>query len=80
MEIATPFTIERYTNSINGCMFGPMRLGYDNSIHRLLSYEDERILHLSFVGGSSLLGSGVDNAFYSGYYITEKLLNERGED
>ena len=80
IEIATPFTFARYTNSINGCMFGAMRLGYDNSIHRLLSYEDERILHLSFVGGSSLLGSGVDNAFYSGYYITEKLLNERGED
>lgn len=76
MEIATPFTIERYTNNINGCMFGPMRLGYDNSIHRLLSYEEEKIPHLSFVGASSIFGNGVDNAFYSGYYITEKLLEE----
>lgn len=80
MEIATPFTIERYTNSINGCMFGPMRLGYDNSIHRLISYQDEKIPHLSFVGASSIFGSGVDNAFYSGYYITEKLLEEERKD
>ncbi len=76
MEIASPFTIEKYTNNINGSMFGPMRLGYDNSIHRLLSYEDEKIPHLSFVGSSSLFGNGVDNVFYSGYYITEKLLEE----
>ena len=76
IEIASPITFERYTNNINGCMFGPMRLGYDNSIHRLLSYEEERIPHIHFVGGSSLFGSGVDNAFYSGYYITEKLLEE----
>ena len=80
IEIASPFTIERYTNSINGCMFGPMRLGYDNSIHRLISYEDELIPHLSFVGASSIFGSGVDNAFYSGYYITEKLLEKERMD
>ena len=80
MEIASPFTIERYTNSINGCLFGPMRLGYDNSIHRLISYEEERLPHLSFVGSSSLFGSGVDNAFYSGYYITEKLLDEERKE
>lgn len=81
MVIATPFTFERFTNNINGSFFGPMRLGYDNSIHRLISYEEERIPHLSFVGSSSLFGSGVDNAFYSGYYITEKLLeDERRND
>lgn len=80
MEVITPFTIERFTNNINGCMFGPMRLGYDNSIHRLLSYEEEKIPHLSFVGASSIFGSGVDNAFYSGYYITEKLLEEERKD
>lgn len=80
MEVATPFTFAKFTNNINGCMFGPMRLGYDNSIDRILSYEEEKIPHLSFVGGSSIFGSGVDNAFYSGYYITEKLLEqERGE-
>lgn len=81
MVVATPFTFERFTNNINGSFFGPMRLGYDNSIHRLISYEKERIPHLSFVGSSSLFGSGVDNAFYSGYYITEKLLeDERRND
>lgn len=81
MVVATPFTFERFTNNINGSFFGPMRLGYDNSIHRLISYEEERIPHLSFVGSSSLFGSGVDNAFYSGYYITEKLLeDERRND
>ena len=81
MVVATPFTFERFTNNINGSFFGPMRLGYDNSIHRLISYEEERIPHLNFVGSSSLFGSGVDNAFYSGYYITEKLLeDERRND
>lgn len=81
MVVATPFTFERFTNNINGSFFGPMRLGYDNSIHRLISYEEERIPHLSFVGSSSLFGSGVDNAFYSGYYITERLLeDERRND
>ena len=81
MVVATPFTFERFTNNINGSFFGPMRLGYDNSIHRFISYEEERIPHLSFVGSSSLFGSGVDNAFYSGYYITEKLLeDERRND
>lgn len=80
IEIATPFTFERFTNNINGCIFGAMRLGYDNSIHRLLSYEEEKDPNLSFVGGSSLFGSGVDNAFYSGYYITEKLLEEERKE
>ena len=76
IEIATPFTFARYTNNINGSLFGPMRLGYDNSIHRLLTFEEEKVPQLSFVGGSSIFGSGVDNAFYSGYYVTEKLLEE----
>lgn len=80
IEISTPFTFSRYTNNINGCMFGPMRLGYDNSINRLLSFKEERVPHISFVGGNSLFGSGVDNAFYSGYYITEKLLEEERKD
>lgn len=80
IEIATPFTFARYTNNTNGCMFGPMRLGYDNSINRLLSFKKEQIPHISFVGGNSLFGSGVDNAFYSGYYITEKLLEDERKD
>lgn len=80
MEIVTPFTLERYTNNINGSMFGPMRLGYDNSIHRIISFEEEQIPHLNFVGASSIFGSGVDNAFYSGYYITEKLLEKERKD
>lgn len=76
IEIASPFTFARSVNTVNGCQFGPMRLGYDNSIHRILSYECESIPNLSFVGASSLFGSGVDNSFYSGYYITEKLLEK----
>ena len=36
---------------------------------------------ISFVGASSVLGSGADNAFLSGVYVTDKLLNkEEGED
>ena len=59
-------------------MLGYMRLGYDNSIHRLISFDDEVIPNISFVGSASLLGGGAHNAFYSGYYVTEKLL--KGED
>lgn len=81
VEVITPFTISRYTNNVNGAMMGYMRLGYDNSINRLLALEEERISGISFVGSSSIYGSGVDNAFYSGYYITNYLLREqRGEE
>ena len=76
MEVATPFTFATLTNAINGEFFGPMRLGYDNSIHRIISYQDEKIPHIHFVGASSIFGSGVDNAIYSGYYITENILEE----
>ncbi len=75
IEIATPFTIERYTNNINGSWFGYMRKGYDNSINRILAYPDEVMDKISFVGGSSLFASGVDNAFYSGIYVTQDKLN-----
>lgn len=74
IKIATPFTFARKTNAVNGSFFGAMRLGYDNSIHRLISYQDEQIPHIHFVGASSIFGSGVDNAFYSGYYVTERIL------
>lgn len=77
MEIITPITISRYTNNVNGNMYGYARLGYDNSLHRFLSYEDEKIPYISFVGGSSIFGNGVDNAIYSGYYITEDLIKEK---
>lgn len=76
MEVASPITFAKATNAINGSMFGPMRLGLDNSIHRIISYPDEVIPHIYFVGASSIFGSGVDNAIYSGYYITEELLEE----
>ncbi|MCM1053003.1 MAG: FAD-dependent oxidoreductase [Ruminococcus sp.] len=78
IEVATPYTISRFTNNENGNMLGYRRLGYDNSINRLLNYEEECLPNISFVGGSSIFGGGVDNAFYSGYYITNKLL-ERSE-
>ena len=53
-----------------------MRKGYDNAINRLISYNDEKEDNISFVGSCSLFGNGFDNAIYSGYYVTEKLLNE----
>lgn len=78
IEIATPYTISRFTNNENGSMLGYKRHGYDNSINRLLNYDEEILPNISFVGGSSVFGAGFDNAFYSGYYITNKLL-ERSE-
>jgi len=76
MEIKTPFDFAKYTNNVNGSMLGYMRLGYDNSIHRLLAFDDEFIPGISFVGSSSVFAGGADNSFLSGYFITEKLLEE----
>lgn len=76
MDVATPITISRFTNNVDGAMMGSMRLGFDNAIHRLISYEDEDVEGISFVGGDSIFGGGAHNALYSGYFITEKLLEE----
>lgn len=76
IEVITPITIERLTNNLHGSTKGYMRKGYDNAINRLISYNDEKEDNLSFVGSCSLFGNGFDNAIYSGYYVTEKLLNE----
>ncbi len=77
IAISTPFTVERLTSNVNGTMYGYMLKGYDNAIHRILSYEDEEIEGLSFVGASSIFGSGIDNAIISGFYITNKLLGRK---
>lgn len=74
VAVSSPFTFAKYTNSPNGTTKGYMRLGYDNSINRLLSFESEEIPGISFVGSYSIFGNGFDNAFYSGYYIANELL------
>ena len=79
IEVVTPFRLEKITNSVNGSMFGYSLKGYDNSINRLLAYKDEKIPNLEFVGAYSVFGPGIDNAFYSGYFVTEKLLNNKGD-
>ncbi|MDE5539242.1 MAG: FAD-dependent oxidoreductase [Bacilli bacterium] len=70
--VATSYDVMEYANS-NG---GYMRLGYDNSINRLLADDEEQIPGLSFVGAASIFGGGFDNAFYSGLYVTNKLLSK----
>lgn len=80
IAISTPFTVMKFTNSPNGATKGYMRLGYDNSINRLLSFKEEKIPGISFVGSYSLFGSGFDNAFYSGHYIASELLKEGREN
>ena len=76
MEIASPETFIRHTNTCNGSIFGYMPKGYDNNIHRLLCHNLEKQKHLTFVGAYSLFGYGLNNAFYSGYYLTNELLKE----
>ena len=76
IEIVTPLEIAKNTNSVNGSLYGYMLKGYDNSINRIISYDDELDAGFSFVGSSSLLGSGFDNSFYSGYLVSERLLKE----
>lgn len=80
IEIATPITFMNEVNLSNGCIKGYMLKGYDNVINRILGFENERIDGIDFVGGSSILGSGFNNAFLSGYYITNKLLEKEIEN
>lgn len=74
IEIVSPISLASYTNTPNGSIMGYMRKSYDNAIHRLISYQDEIIPNLHFVGGFSVFGGGVHNAIYSGYYVAKKIL------
>ena len=76
IAVSSPFTIMKYINSPNGTTKGYMRLGYDNSVNRLLAQNEEEIPGISFVGSYGVFGSGFDNAFYSGYYEAGKLLKK----
>ena len=76
IEVATPKTFRSYTNSPNGAMFGYSRSSYDNMIHRVISYDDEKTPNISFVGANSVFGGFINNAFLSGYYVTNKLLEK----
>lgn len=80
IEIATPVTISRFTNNVDGSMLGSMRLGYDNVIHRIISRKEEKEPGISFVGGDSFFGAGAHNALYSGFFLTEELLEEESYD
>lgn len=80
IEIATPVTISRFTNNVDGSMLGSMRLGLDNVVHRIISRKEEEIAGISFVGGDSIFGAGAHNALYSGYFLTEKLLEKENYD
>ena len=46
----------------------------------IISYEDEKIDNIHFVGGSSIFGAGVHNAIYSGYFIASKILESEVND
>jgi len=80
IEIVSPLNIAELTNTPNGSILGYMRKSYDNAIHRLISYEDELIPNIHFVGSSSIFGGGADNAIYSGYYIAKKILESEDEN
>ncbi len=80
IEVITPLNLVNYTGAPNGSIMGYMRKSYDNAIHRLISYEDEKIDNIHFVGGSSIFGAGVHNAIYSGYFIASKILESEVND
>ncbi len=76
IEIASPKTFRSYVNTINGSIFGYARSSNDNMINRLISYEDEKIPNISYVGSNAVLGGFINNAYESGYYVTNKLLEK----
>lgn len=80
IEIVSPLSLACYTNSPNGSIMGYMRKSYDNGIHRLISYQDEEIPNIHFVGGFGIFGGGVHNAINSGYYVAKKILVSEVED
>ena len=80
IEVITPLNLANYTNTVNGSIMGYMRKSYDNGIHRLISYKDELIPNIHFVGGYSIFGGGVNNAIYSGYYIAKKVLESEANN
>lgn len=80
IEILSPLDLANYTNTPNGSIMGYMRKSYDNGIHRLISYQDEVIPNIYFVGGASIFGGGVHNAIYSGYYMAKKVLESEVND
>lgn len=79
IEVVTPISIREFTNALDGSIMGYMRKSYDNSIHRILSFNDEHIPGIYFVGGSSIFGGCVHNAIYSGVFMARKVL-ESGDE
>mgnify|MGYP004638448783 FL=1 len=71
IEIASPLTISRYSNSVNGTIMGSMRIGYDNVINRVLDKENNDRIY--FVGADSYLGGGIHNTILNGTLVAKEI-------
>ncbi len=77
MDIATPVTFARYTNSPGGTIFGYLQKGYDNILSRIMNENAENIIKgLHFCGSFSSFASDTSNTMLNGEYEANKLGKE----
>lgn len=75
-EIATPLTIERYTNKNNGSVAGPQQRLGQHMFHRL--HTRSKWNNLFYCGESTVLGTGTPAVTVSGLSAANAILKKRG--
>ena len=75
IEIATPQTFARYTDSWNGLVYGYEPEPWDAILPRVLSVEDENYIRgLQFCGGYSFRSHGYGSSILSGKAAAERVM------
>jgi len=77
-EVATPLTIERYTNKNNGSVAGPKQKLGQHMFKRL--HTRSRWDHLFFCGESTVMGTGTPAVTVSGLSAANAILKDRNRE
>ncbi|HOW37957.1 MAG TPA: FAD-dependent oxidoreductase [Bacillota bacterium] len=77
-EVATPLTIERYTNKNNGSVAGPKQKLGQHMFKRL--HTRSRWNHLFFCGESTVMGTGTPAVTVSGLSAANAILKDRNRE
>ncbi|MDA3957361.1 NAD(P)/FAD-dependent oxidoreductase [Oceanispirochaeta sp.] len=79
IEIATPQTFARYTDSYNGLVYGYEPEPWDAILPRALSLQEENYIQgLQFCGGYSYRSHGYGSSILSGRAAVERALSPKG--
>ena len=80
VEIATPWTFNRYLNTPKGCVYGHECRDWDNVVARTLNIEsDYSIPGLYPIGADTIKGDGYSSAYIAGKEIASFALNKEGK-